>query len=367
MAVTLPGRTGSRDPGLRSERLPQAADVPSKSAGQDTGLQVPRLDGVGRGLEALGNAGVEVAEKFQEAELRMTARNDAVERARDVGSYNEGTQAELRRLEAEDDISKPETLEAYKEHLDSSMAKILGEHRGSPESRLRLQERLEGIRSGMQDSFAVKSVETGIAMVNGRLDADTSDLSRRALEAPGEISKLIESGDGLIDDVAPALPPAKELQARTIRRQQITMSAVEGYLNRGAWKEARTLLDTTPGVKEMLSPEKQRALDNRIGAFEREEVKARTAGERKVSEARQILGRDLTLPERVKLAGLAPAAGDETPATKIANIETALGRSLTGPERERVAGLEGAKLSDIGGIRKEFTQLSGDFIKVRDA
>src|SRR3546814_1869286 len=59
-----------------------------------------------------------------------------------------------------------------------------------------------------------------------------------------------------------------ELDFRTTGRAQIAASALESFLDRGQFEMAHEVMTQTPGIMEVLSPEKQRELQGRVTAFQ---------------------------------------------------------------------------------------------------
>lgn len=365
--------------------------------------------GAGTG-EALQRGGALMNQAFAEAAQRIRTREDAVEVATTLSTFNEESAEELRRLQTEADFSNKATAPGYIQGLKDRMAKTLEQFSGSTEAKARLFERLEGIRShySMQAAdFRLKAQETAVLNSIGQ---SLSTLSSAAYAAPENIVDLYDSWDTVIDDLAPAMTPEAEFQHRTVGRAQIAASALESFLDRGDYQAAQTLLRDTPGVVDVLSPEKQREFQGKIAAFQQAEAKAAADARGKYLELKTLLGREPTPVERARYAGVAPPKADRTVSDKIEEAETALGRKLTPEERERIVGVaptdnagaqspqgklvedrqrfvdqygedspqvkafdefvsspEPPKLTDVAGQRKEFTNLSGVFVEVRDA
>jgi uncharacterized membrane protein len=204
--------------------------------------------------------------------------------------------------------------------------------------------------------------------------------------------------------MAPALTPDEEESYRASGRQEITVSALNGLMSRGDINGARELHDA-PGVREMLTPGQQRQFDKTFADYDQKRNEGVMRARQKIQEAETIKGAPLTLSERLQLAGLDD--DDDNPSRKIQNIESALGKRLTPEQKSEILGVktpdaktpagkivqdremfvnqygeqspqvqafdaatkseEAPSLSDSGGIRKEFTKLSGDFVKVRDS
>lgn len=404
--IELPHRGVGSSGRRRGGQLPDAGDVPNVNMPRDPGLNVPRIGG-GEGLESAGQGLTLMAEKMAAAGDRIRTRGEAVNRARAVSQFNQDANAELRRLESEEDLTRSEVLTAYGDFLSKRQADLITQFGGGEDSRMRLLERLEGIRGAYADMGGQASHRAQTKLVEGTMGENLGRLTARAGERPNEIKTLFDVLDADIDDMGPALSPEQETAFRSAGRREIVLSAFNSFVSRGAVTEAKNMLAEAPYLREMLTPEQQRSIDGRIAAAEKAKNDAANEGKRKLEIARQILGRDPTLAERLQIAGVAMKEGKQTAADKIADIEAALG-PLTPEQKARALGVdkpqaqtgagkvvqdrelfvsqygegspqvkafdelttaaeEAPKLSDVAGARKEFTSQSQDFVKVRDA
>ncbi len=384
--------------------LPQSAPLPRLN---------PALGGAaGEGVASLGQAAQVAGEAVARAEQRIQARQDAVALAEAVTSYTEAAEAELHRLQTEDDFGKAETGARYAAGLRDRLRTMVGDFGGSPEAAARLNVRLEEARSGYSRRAAMITLETQRRKVAATVGGHLNRMADAAYNNPGTLPELFLSLDTAIDDMAAALPPEDELNYRTIGRQQIALSAINAYLDRGAVDDARTLIAQTPALDRLLTPEQRAGLNRRMTQFEQAKAEMELKARSRLVELRTILGRDPTPAERARYAGVAPPDGRQSAADKLRDYEAALGRPLDpgektralginapgAPEaalspqgkviadRERFVGQYGAdspqvqafdelvarpndppSLTDIGGQRKEFTRLSGDFVTIRDS
>ena len=116
MAIKLPvagaGSAGSTSL-TRTAKLPGPGDVPRQEIVRDPGLTIPDLGGSGRALEEFGGAVGEVGEVFAKSAERARTREDAVERARGISTFNEAKAAELRRIQTEEDLSSEDVTRKY--------------------------------------------------------------------------------------------------------------------------------------------------------------------------------------------------------------------------------------------------------------
>lgn len=355
----------------------------------------------------IGQQTDQLATKLQSVQAGIRTRADAVARAKAIEDYTTLAQQEYLKAETEGDLADVATTDGYGKLLSDKMGEIISSHPGSEQSRLDLQARLDGIRGNYVRQAGMKGAAVGQQRVLSVLNNQFGTLTAQVQSSPGELNSILRAGDALIDDMAPALSPEQETLARASLRKELALSAVNGLANRGKVREARALLADTPGLVEMLGPDQQRTLENQFSATERKDEETRNAGRRKVEEAAQILGRQPTLAERVKLAGLDMPAGPQTAAQKIAELESVLG-PLNPDQKRKALGVDtggggaqstagkivedrvrfvnqygenspqvrmfdeatasegGPKMSDVASMRKEYTGLSAPFVASRD-
>lgn len=386
----------------RTARLPTAADVPTEKVVKDPGLAVPDFAEQETGLSAIGST----VSVFGELAERSRSRTDAVDRARIVSTYNEVRATELRRIQTEEDLSSEEVTKAYIKGGRAAIQEALEGHAGSADSKARLAIRLEGVHSVYASQVSILGAAAQLARVETSLGESLNTLTASVYNDPGMLELAFESLDATIDDMAPALTPAQETDFQTSGRQILAKSAIDSFLDRGLHREAQRILEQTPGLAKVMSPETQTNIQRRIAAFENAETEARIAAQIKLQGLEIILGREATPVERARHAGVAPPVGEQTLSQKITETEAALGRSLTEAEKSRVVDIapqaastpgkilqdrqmfvqqfgadseqvrafdEAANapgpptLSDVAGQRKEFTKLSSVFVDVRNS
>lgn len=231
-----------------------------------TGALLP-LSTAGRSGEAVqgfGAAATDETNSVLAAEARLNSSRDAVERARDFGRFSEEAASELRRLETEDDLSKPDTLAKYGRTVSSKIKEISASHQGSAESRAALMARLEDQKHKILGDAAAVASKARQKIVTGSLDKTMGALAAQAFEAPSALGFMWSSWDETVNDMAPALGPEMTESFRRSGRQEITKSAIQSLLDRGGAEEADRILKETPGIAEAMSPETRRSFDSAI-------------------------------------------------------------------------------------------------------
>lgn len=394
-------------------RLPSSANVPQVRQRSDPGVRIPGAPrpapaqafetGIGQAAEEFAPA----LDRLAEAAQRERTRQATVAAAGAIGTFMEEATSARRSLETEADLADPGVGVQFGRRLEQRKQELLQSFQGDPETAARLAARLQGIQTQQALALGEQIASAQRARVTGLLGDQIKSFTAAAIENPSGVPELFASFDGVVQDMAPALTPEQESEFTDAGRQQITLSAVNTLLARGDVAGARAILEI-PGVPEMLTPQQQQTIAQ---TFEQAEAR-RTAAVREAQErltvAETLLGRDLTAAERVQLAGFAAPSGERTLAAKVREVEAVLGRPTTEAERARLAGLEpeGARteagkliedrehfvstfgegspqvqafdeltskqdeppdLSDVAGLRKEFTRASQDFVQVRDA
>jgi len=342
--VLIPRRSVGPERTDRGINLPGVENVPTVRGASDPGVRVPQgaFDSGGSALQEAAR-GIEVfSDQLAQAEQRMQSRKDAVELARSVSQYNEAANTEFRRISTEEDLSSEDTLNAYRDFLEKNKAETLGRFSDNEGFKLRVDARLEGVRSIALDRAAIASVQEQRKLVSKEVGKASSQLVARAVEFPQEIPELFESLDATIDDMAPALSPDEEAGFRQAGRAQIIAEAATALLDQGSADGAERVL-SIPGASDVLDGDTASRLKRRVMSVRDKMAEAATAGARKIAEAEFILGRKATPAERAKIAGVQPAEGRQTVSGKIAEVESALGRPLSESERARVAGVAGSE------------------------
>lgn len=396
--VMIPRRSGAGG-GRGAVPTLTAGDVPTVRAAADPG--VPAVPGAFGGMDGLAEAANQASVTFANIAQKQRTREDTVKRAKAIGSFTTEASDLIRSWETEGDPSDPDSVKPLGEQLAELKNKYIESHDGSDDSKYALQARIEGIYAQLSDTAAIRSTEAQRAKVGKQLAADLSTVYATG----GDMETQFKTIDGIIDDYAPAISPEEEIDYRVTARRQIVLNEFNALLKRGDVEGARKLYEEAPQIAAMLSPDTQTQVAGRIASMIQAQEEERNRGRREVEYLRQVLGREPTLAERAMHAGVAAPKGDQTPAQKIAALEDVLGplseqqkaRALdVAPDApltdagklvadrenfiaqygegspqvaafDEAAGSGTVDLSDEAGIRKEFTSLSGDFVKVRDA
>lgn len=174
-------------------------------------------------------------------------------------------------------------------------------------------------------------------------------------DATALLNKGKDEQDTIISSTILSVTPAKELLE--IRAQE------------KKFEQEQAAALSAPAT---LSPGQQRIAGGQVIAQVAPKAPAPTTA---IGKARQDRNAGLITQSEFDTIQNAPVNAQSTIGKLIADKQAAV--SVYGENSEQVKAIQsaidseakddGVKLSDIGGVRKEFTQLSGDFIKLRDA
>ena len=368
-------------------------------------------------LADAGSALTSTATNVQNAMDSVNRRADTIDRARHITAYSEEATKILQTATDTSDLSKPEAISELRRQLQEKQDELIGLHGGSADSLASLTSQLEVANAGFLADGAAKGVARQKKIVNELLANRIGEITVRALKEPGKINEYFKEWDKIVAGMKDGLDPSEEIAQIEAGRSAIVLSSIDAFTSRGDFLSAKKLIDENPMIMKNLDSTQQRKVVTEIAAGLAAQHKLNNAGNIKLQEARQILKRDLTPTERIKLAGLTPSSsGPQSWEEKVADMEETLGRDLKPEELEIVMGLKpkpsttasgdklqskkgkivsdlailkglgydvnspqykavleslddesDAKLTEIAGVRKEFTKLADPFIKLRDA
>jgi len=281
---------------------------------------------------------------------QIRTREDAVKRVNAINTFGTEASTELERLQTEADLSDQGVVSQYQEFLKKKQDELIQQYGGSPDSQVRLYERLESDRSQLLGRAGTLSAKIGREKVTGYLGKTIPQLANSAAENPGSLADQFKVLDREINELAGALPPQDEEKWRSVGRQQIVTATVENMIARGSLKEARDLLDNGVGP-DILGMDDVRKIKNRLIIAETEERKASQAAQKKVKDFIAIVGRDPTEAERLSLAGAPQREGKQTLSDRVAEFERVVKRPATEEEIAQMgsAAVPGAFGSGIAG------------------
>ena len=245
-------------------KLPRAVDVPNQPIQHDIGVRVPQ-GAFDNPLSVVSSELAPGVEKVAQIKQEQESRQDTVDRADKLNRFREEADAELRRLEAEDDLSKSDILSQYGKFLTERQQTLLDEHVGSPDSRVRLIQRMSEVNAQFTGQAAGMSAKIGRDKVEQQFRKQLNPILTEASQNPSieNSARLFRKFDDVINDMKGTFRPTQEEALRQAGREHITLATLEPLLVRGKVESAEAML-IEGGMASYLSPEAQRNIQHRL-------------------------------------------------------------------------------------------------------
>ena len=295
-------------------RLPSFPDVGNVSPTivRDPGVSAPVAafqSPIGIAAQELAPALQDIGRRLRDAEVKQNNRRDTVDSASRTNHENQEFDAELRRLNTEDDLSEDRALTGYGQFMEKRIQKALEGHQAqgaSPDSIARLTIQLEAVRSQAIGRASAISTKLGRDKVGKAFDSFVTPLAQRAAAEPTlkNIDASLQGLETQIQFLKGAIDPTEEDTFRQRGREHIALSAVDSLVSKGRVEQAASLLEDGNLISALV-PETQRQVRGRI-----ETVRfARDEALRTIAAAEAVAGRPLTPEEKLQTFGIKPPAG----------------------------------------------------------
>lgn len=347
---------------------------------KQTGGQLDRVTAQTYGQDAAAATELaQVGQNFEKAQSAIRTRQSAVDAAMKETAFTTAADAEFNRLTTEADVADEKTLKGYGSFLTDTLQKTLGAHTGTPESQAALGARLEGIKSTYAMKMGQKSFEAGQARVSSLIGQDINGYVAAASEDPSKLPDLFKSLDSRIATLGPALTPDKELELMTAGRRQMVLAGVNKFIESGDVDHAQQLLDSTPGVTRLLTPDDQAKLRSSFATVYAARNKGAMEAKTKLDVFRGINGRDPNAQERLELSGISSGGGGgQTNVAKALGdldmFERTYGKNSPQAQamrnyitKETTSSTDGNTLGAESAFRSQYANESKAFVTVRDA
>ena len=282
--------------------LTSSKDVPQVRQRQDPGLRVdPQAfqSPVATAAEEITPA----IDAFHQAAVRQQNRRDTVDSAEKINALTLESDNELRRLNAEDDLSREDVLQGYGKFLSDRKNELLSTHGGSDDSMARLNVRLQDVESRAIGQASALSTRLGRERVTTTFNDSLDPLVQAAAEdpTPENVDGLMVAAETYLDDLKGAFDPSQEQALRAASKEQIALSALDSLITGGRAEAASSLLENRLFTE--LTPESQRSARRRIQGVR----DAHDKFDREVSSIESRLGRSLTEQELLSKVGISSA------------------------------------------------------------
>ncbi|KAF0137262.1 MAG: hypothetical protein FD153_1730 [Rhodospirillaceae bacterium] len=266
-----------------------------------------------------------MSDRWEQVALRVQAREDAVSRVQDFFQYEEQALQAYTDARMSGALETKDSATQLRSQLFDLQKKAIESHQGSRDSSALLTQRLQERRAAWDSQITLTSLDLRAKKVEKLASSELN----RILATGAPIEQQFNRLDRFIESIGPSIP-ADEAEALAFKgRSEIVATSVNGLVNRGAYKDARELM-AAEHVAPYLSPATQRSLLTHIDTVEGEVQRAQGQAIERLRSAEAVIGRPLTLAERLQMTGLAPPASESKP------VSLSPGSVLVDPRTGRV-------------------------------
>lgn len=237
-----------------------------------TGMQMAPLSIVGESpLKTIGEAGMAVSAIASEASLRIQRREETLDRSRKFDQFQTEIATEWQRVQDQEDISSPQTLQAFNSFVQGKRGELLSSHSGGMESRSKLEAQLGSISrtyeraaiSGMRNG-QIKTLQKNYGDRLNPIIAGVTDGSVTIDAAMQRINEI--SADlGGSDAEGWNLPRSMAFDMHDMAQSAVAQAAIDRHLNVGNWRAAQEEFDRHPEFAKILGTDQLQKMVKRIG------------------------------------------------------------------------------------------------------
>lgn len=242
-----------------------------------TGQQQVSLSLASSPLSAVGEGLTKVAGQLEAAAGRIQAREDIISSAvandqfeqETLNSYNSA-------LEAGNILDpKQNTIGNFNAETEQRIMQTVNNFGGSANAKAQLEASLRS-RAGQYANQMIKYQNTEQRKyITETAQNQIAPIAASVAQDPRNLRIAFDNVDAIVNKYAAALDPESERTVRDAGRSAVMEQAVTGLLNRGAWKEANSMLMDNPILMRYLDPSKKDQFNRQISNFAQTENKSR--------------------------------------------------------------------------------------------
>jgi hypothetical protein len=247
--VSVPGRTGQQQVSLSLASSP--------------------LSGIGEGL-------TKVAGQLEAAADRIQAREDIISSAVASDQFEQETLKSYNSaLEAGNILDpKQNTIGNFNAETEQRIMQTLNNFSGSANAKAQLEASLRS-RAGQYANQMIRYQNTEQRKyITGKAQNEIAPIASSVAQDPRNLRSAFDNVDIIVSKYAKALDPESERTVRDAGRSAVMEQAVTGLLNRGAWKEANSMMIDNP-ILIYLDASKKDQFNRQIANFAQAENKSR--------------------------------------------------------------------------------------------
>jgi hypothetical protein len=230
------------------------ASVPGGTGQQQVSLSLATSpsSGAGEGFTQVATALDAAATRIQNREdiISSAIANDQFEQDT-LKSYNSA-------LEAGNILDpKTNTIGRFNAENEQRVMLVVNNFGGSASAKAQLEASLRG-RAGQYANQMIQYQNTEQRKyITGLAQSEIAPIAAMVASDPKALRSSFDQVDAIVNKYAEALDPASERSLRDAGRSAVMEQGVSGLLNRGAWKEAHSLLLDNPILMRYLEKSKK--------------------------------------------------------------------------------------------------------------
>lgn len=319
------------------------ASVPGSTGQQQVSLSLASspLSGVGEGL-------TKVAGQLEAAAGRIQAREDIISSAVSSDQFEQATLKSYHSaLEAGNILDpKQNTIGNFNAETEQRIMQTVNNFGGSANAKAQLEASLRS-RAGQYANQMIRYQNTEQRKyITSIVQNQIAPLAAEVAKNPAMFRENFDKVDAIINKYSDALDPETERIDRGAGRSLVMEMAVTGLLNRGAWKEANSMLMDNPILMRYLDPSKKDQFNRQIANFAQAENKSRVEMAGREATVNRLIAKGIKIDSGKAMnfvmgADILPSDG---PGEKIAKSLDALGINSDEATLEQKAAILGIDL-----------------------
>lgn len=255
---------------------------------------------------------------------RINTREETIARMRASDNFYNEVMTEFERAQTEDDMVDPATSKKFAETARGKMSSYLSNYKGSPDSRAKLEAQLLDTTTSFTTQMTANAHAQQRGFIMSKAGQAINAIAAKAQQDPANLTAhFLELGDK-IKEIAPTLRTDEELDLIARAQEQVSLSALNGFVDAGKYQDAKDLINQNPEFLNSLTPGSQRQILGQIEGGIRREEEDRLAVKKKlnaIKTAATELGVDVSGPALfAAVTGVSEAASPQSKVDEFAKI-----------------------------------------------
>ena len=242
-----------------------------------TGMQAIPLSLASSPLEGVGEGITQIAGQLEAAASRIQAREDIISSAVSNDEFEQETLKDYNAAIEAGNVLDPKlnTIGNFNAGVEQRIMQTVNNFGGSANAKAQLEATLRG-RAGQYANQMIKYQNTEQRKyITETAQKEMAPIISAITKDPSALRGSVEQIEAIVSKYAPALDPASQRSLRDAALSGAMEQSITGLLNRGAWKEANSMLMDNPILMRYLDSSKRDQFNKQISNFAQTENKSR--------------------------------------------------------------------------------------------